>query len=98
MTSSSSREYSLGELTRALGGEVAGDPTIKVQRVGTLENAGDNAITFLTHERFLQQLPRTRASAVILSAAHADATTLPRIVCDNPYAYFARVTVVGHIA
>ena len=77
-----------------LGGEVAGNPDTKVQRVGTLENAGINSITFLTSDRFLHQLPHTRASAVILSTAHKDATALPRIVCDNPYVYFARVSAL----
>ncbi|MEQ1776341.1 MAG: UDP-3-O-(3-hydroxymyristoyl)glucosamine N-acyltransferase [Burkholderiales bacterium] len=88
------REYSLGQLVQALGGEVVGDPCVKVKRVGTLENASVDAITFVTGERFLPQLPRTRAGAVILSTAHKNATTLPRIVCSNPYAYFARVSAL----
>jgi UDP-3-O-[3-hydroxymyristoyl] glucosamine N-acyltransferase len=94
MTSSSHRDFSLGELITALGGEVAGDASVRVQRVGTLENAGNHSITFLTHERFLHQLPHTQASAVILSAAHKNATALPRIVCSNPYVYFARVSAL----
>lgn len=94
MTISSPLEYSLGELTEALGGEVVGDPSIKVQRVGTLENASLDSITFLTNDRFIHLLPRTRAGAVILSPLHRDATALPRIVCRNPYAYFARVSAL----
>ncbi len=90
----SRREYSLEDLSRTLGGEIAGDPDVKVSRVGTLENASAGAITFVTNERFLHQLPRTKASAVILAAAHKDATALPRIVCSNPYAYFARVSAL----
>ncbi len=91
---SSPRHYSLSELTKVFGGVVEGDPNIRVWKVGTLENASEHDITFLTGSRFLSQLPRTRASAVILSAAHRDATSLPRIVCDNPYAYFARVSTL----
>ena len=94
MTSSSHRDFSLKELIAALGGEVAGDSTVRVQRVGTLENAGIHSITFLTHDRFLHQLPHTQASAVILSPAHKNATALPRIICSNPYAYFARVSAL----
>ena len=94
MTSSSHREYCLGELTKVLGGEVAGDPGVKVRRVGTLENADVNSITFLTDDRFLHRLPTTQAGAVILSARHRNATALPRIVCDNPYAYFAHVSAL----
>jgi UDP-3-O-[3-hydroxymyristoyl] glucosamine N-acyltransferase len=88
------REYSLGQLVQALGGEVAGDPDVKVRCVGTLENASADSITFVSSDRFLQQLPSTRAGAVILSIANKDATALPRIVCTNPYAYFARVSAL----
>lgn len=96
MNSGDPREFSLGELTRTLGGQVTGDPDVMVNRVGTLANAGAHAITFLAGDRFLPQLPQTRAGAVILSAAHQNATELPRIVCENPYAYFARVSALLH--
>ena len=88
--------YSLGELVLALGGEVAGDPLTAIEKVGTLEGAGPDAITFLTHQRFVRELQQTRAGAVILSATHRDVTVLPRIVCANPYAYFARVSALLH--
>lgn len=94
MTRSSRGEFSLGELVQLLGGEVAGDSAVKVWRVGTLENAPADAITFVTHDRFLNQLPLTRAAAVILAPAHQESTALPRIVCGNPYAYFARVSAL----
>ena len=38
------------------------------------------------------QLKTTRASAVILGMDAQNATDLPRIVCKNPYAYYAAVT------
>ena len=91
---SSHREYTLGDLSRTLGGAVAGNPDVKVHKVGTLENASAGAITFVSNERFLHQLPHTKASAVILTPAHQEATAISRIVCDNPYAYFARVSAL----
>jgi len=91
---SSPHEYSLSELIKAFGGEIEGDPNVRVRKVGTLENAGDNAITFLSSARFLAQLLHTKASAVILSDAYRNATPLSRIVCDNPYAYFAKVSAL----
>lgn len=87
---------SLGDLVTALGGELLGDAHIRVEKVGTLEGADDRAITFLTQDRFLRELNATRAGAVILGPAHRDATALPRIVCANPYAYFARVSALLH--
>lgn len=94
MTSSHHREYSLREIVQVLGGEIAGDPDVRLRRVGTLEHAGSGDLTFVTGGRFLSQLPATRASAVIVPEALRDATSLPRIVSDNPYAYFARASAL----
>ncbi|HKA46201.1 MAG TPA: UDP-3-O-(3-hydroxymyristoyl)glucosamine N-acyltransferase [Burkholderiales bacterium] len=86
--------HTLREVARRLGGEVAGDADVRVHQVGSLENAGPGTIAFLGSERFLQQLRTTQAAAVIVNEAARDATTLPRIVCENPYAYFARVSAL----
>jgi UDP-3-O-[3-hydroxymyristoyl] glucosamine N-acyltransferase len=88
--------HSLADITRALGGELAGNPATRVTRVATLETAGPDAITFLAHERFLRELQRTSAGAVVLGSAHRDSTALPRIICRNPHAYFARVCALLH--
>jgi UDP-3-O-[3-hydroxymyristoyl] glucosamine N-acyltransferase len=86
--------YSLRELAERYGGEVIGDPDVTVSRVGTLENAGPDTITFLANERYARQLQATSAAAVIVGPAAREATTTPRIVCANPYLYFARVSAL----
>ena len=86
--------YSLREIAAKLGGEVVGDAEVRVARVATLENAGDAAIAFLANPRYLKQLAGTRASAVIVAPSARDATQAPRIVHDNPYLYFARVSAL----
>lgn len=91
---SSTHGYSLRELISRLGGDITGDPNTRISRVGTLENADAQSISFLTGDRFLHQLKNTQARAVILSPAHQNATDLPCIVCANPYAYFARVSAL----
>ncbi|HWA37017.1 MAG TPA: UDP-3-O-(3-hydroxymyristoyl)glucosamine N-acyltransferase [Burkholderiales bacterium] len=82
----------LGEIASRLGGRVAGDATTRVRQVGTLEKAGAGEIAFLANPRYTAKLAGTRAAAVILAAEHEALTALPRIVCDDPYAYFARVS------
>ena len=82
--------YKLGEIVGQCGGELIGDPAIRVTQVATLESAVESDITFVSQSRFLPQLGRTRAGAVIVGADAREATSLPRIVCANPYAYFAR--------
>ncbi|HEY7658145.1 MAG TPA: UDP-3-O-(3-hydroxymyristoyl)glucosamine N-acyltransferase [Burkholderiales bacterium] len=94
MKESGSRSYSLREIARRFGGEIAGDPELEVRRVATLENAGPDSIAFLANARYLPQLKTTRAGAVIVGKAARAATSVPRIVCANPYAYFARVSAL----
>lgn len=94
MTTSGRRSYSLREIARRFGGEITGDPAVEVRQVATLENAAPDAIAFLANARYLPQLKATRAGAVIVGESGRGATRLPRIVCANPYAYFARVSAL----
>jgi UDP-3-O-[3-hydroxymyristoyl] glucosamine N-acyltransferase len=84
----------LGDIVARLGGELVGDPGVEISTVGTLRGAGAGAISFLAHSRFRADLAATRASALILPPDARDASTLPRIVCSDPYAYFARVSAL----
>ena len=86
--------HTLRAIAQRLGGRVVGDPETRVRQVATLENACPGTIAFLANDRYLQRLKATGAAAVIVGESAADATTLPRIVCDNPYAYFARVSAL----
>lgn len=94
MTRSDSKSVTLRALAERFGGEIAGDDGTVVREVATLGNARPGAIVFLASERYLPQVQSTRASAVIVSSAMRDATRLPRIVCADPYAYFARVSAL----
>src|SRR4029077_21180940 len=88
--SSGPRTYRLGEIVARLGGELIGDRDPEIRRIATLENAGPGDLSFVANPRYLKQLNGTRASAVILARGQQGATRLPRIVCDDPYAYYAR--------
>jgi UDP-3-O-[3-hydroxymyristoyl] glucosamine N-acyltransferase len=82
----------LAEIASRLGGDVRGDPGIRIRQVGSLDRAGPDQIAFLSGGRHKAKLATTRAGAVILGIESEGLTDLPRIVCDNPYAYFARVS------
>lgn len=86
--------YRLADIAAQLGGRVLGDGDTRVTQVATLENARAQHISFLTNSKYRAQLAGTQAGAVILGEADADATELPRIISDNPYAYFARVSAL----
>ena len=85
------KKYRLAQIVECFGGEIIGDPRTQISQVATLENAGAQHIGFLSNNKYRKQLAGTRAGAVILSRAESGLTQLPRIVCDDPYLYFARV-------
>ena len=88
------KSYRLGDIVGRCGGELIGNPAIRINQVATLESALAGDIAFVAQPRFIALLERTRAAAVILGPAARDATRLPRIISDNPYAYFARVSTL----
>ena len=82
----------LAQIASRLGGRVAGEGGTLIRQVGSLERAGAGEITFLSGNRNRAKLAGTRAAAVIVAPAHEGLTRLPRIVCEHPYVYFARVS------
>jgi UDP-3-O-[3-hydroxymyristoyl] glucosamine N-acyltransferase len=86
--------YSLREIAAQLGGEVLGDGGVAVSRMASLANAGPGDLSFLSDSKYRSLLATTGASAVVVGKDASDATHLPRIVTDNPYAYFARVSAL----
>lgn len=88
------RTVRLADIAARLGGEVVGDPETRISQVATLKSAGPAHISFFAQGKYREELQATNAGAVIVSKAERDATPRPRIVCDDPYLYFARVSVL----
>lgn len=85
---------SLGDISQRLGGELIGDAAIAVTRIGTLEGAGSDTITFLANPRYQAQLAASKAACVIVGPALRDAAAArgAALVCADPYLAFARLT------
>ena len=85
---------SLGFIVNSLGGELKGSPTQQVQRLASLQSAGPDDISFLSHARYRSQLETSQAGAVILTPDMQQlAISRPAcILTDNPYLYFSRLT------
>ncbi len=81
----------LRDLQLKFGGECVGEVSRPLTGVGTVERASDADITFLANPKYRAALAMTRAGAVIVSDKERNATTKPRLVVANPYAYFAKV-------
>jgi UDP-3-O-[3-hydroxymyristoyl] glucosamine N-acyltransferase len=82
----------LGQIVARLGGRVAGAADTLIHQVASLEAADERHISFFTGSRHRERLAATRAGAIILGADAEAQTRRPRIVADNPYLYFARVS------
>jgi UDP-3-O-[3-hydroxymyristoyl] glucosamine N-acyltransferase len=85
---------SLQKIVKQLGGTLSGNPDTHIYRVGSLALSQVGAITFFNDSKYKSQLSSTAASAVIIRPEHADLTDLPKIITDNPYAYFAKVSTL----
>ena len=84
----------LAELSARLGGELIGPADATVGRIGTLEAADADTISFLANPRYQSQLATTAAACVIVGPALREAAAARGavIVCADPYLAFARLT------
>ena len=84
----------IAAITNTLGGEVSGDASTLISRVGSLGLAQAGSISFFMDTKYSTALAQTQASAVVLKSEHAHLTQLPKIITDNPYAYFAKISAL----
>jgi UDP-3-O-[3-hydroxymyristoyl] glucosamine N-acyltransferase len=84
--------FRLQELVDRLGGELHGDGGVAVERVATLEKAGEGDLAFLANRKYLSQVKACAASALIVASdAREQLADRALIVTPDPYLYFARV-------
>jgi len=83
-------DISLRELAALVGGKVIGDPAAKVSGLGSLDDAVEGQITFLSNPKLLAKVAKTRATAVILPVG-VDSFGRNVIETANPYLAFAKV-------
>lgn len=83
---------SLAAIAEYFGGEVRGDGSVTIDGVGSLAGAGGRQIAFYESDSHRAALRRSRAGALLVSEAHADAGDCPRwVVSGAPRLYFARL-------
>jgi len=87
---------SLGELAVRFGCELHGDPDTRIDGVAALAGAHARAISFLANPRYRRELAHTRAAAVILESAAVADCPVASLVCENPYATYARIAAWLH--
>ncbi len=84
----------LGDIQRALGGELHGDAAVCIEGLAPLESATPSQLSFLSNPRYRSQLAASKAACVIVAPALREAALArgAALVADDPYLYFARLT------
>ncbi|MGH8750530.1 MAG: UDP-3-O-(3-hydroxymyristoyl)glucosamine N-acyltransferase [Burkholderiales bacterium] len=92
MPTGKAKGSSLASIVERFGGELIGGKNIFISQVAPLDLAAPEHLSFLAQSKYAAQLAKTRAGAVIIGRDARNLTRLPRIVCADPYAYFAKVS------
>jgi UDP-3-O-[3-hydroxymyristoyl] glucosamine N-acyltransferase len=84
----------LGDIAAHLGGELTGDASLPITRIGPLDTATPTTISFLANPRYQSQLASTQAGCVIVAPALREAAAArgAALVVADPYLAFARLT------
>lgn len=87
--------FTLEAIVRRFGGEIIGDSTHRVDGLAPLDRASQQQLAFLANPKYLSQVEKTQAGAVLISAIDLAKLVVRDgrnfIVTSNPYVYFARV-------
>ena len=90
----------LEDLARLSGAELADGASAALAVVGVapLDRAGKGEVSFLADRRYVSALGATRASAVFVTLAHADAAPsgVARLITPEPQAAYARAALHLH--
>lgn len=69
-----------------------GDPSQKIAGLGAVKSATESEMTFITSDKFLNDLKNSQAGAVLLRASQSDKFDGNRIVVEDPYLSYAKIT------
>lgn len=85
----------LKELAKAIGAELSGQPDIAITSAGTLEEAREGQVSFLSNPKYAKQLETTHASAVVVSPGVAS-DRIALLKTRDPYYAFTQAVVLLH--
>ena len=81
--------FTLAEVASAVGGRVAGDPTLRLKGIRSLEEAGPHDLSWVAQERRAAVARASNAGAVLAPSSQA-AAGKPAVLVDSPALALAR--------
>ncbi|WP_428033922.1 UDP-3-O-(3-hydroxymyristoyl)glucosamine N-acyltransferase [Amphritea sp.] len=85
--------FTVAELAQLLGAETVTSDRL-IEGIGTLQSANEKQLSFLHNGRYLQQLPGSRAGAVLVRDEHRNDVASIALVVADPYIAYARATAL----
>lgn len=79
------RTLALSEIARLVGGEVCGDPNVRVTNLNSIEAAGANDLTFLVKAKEIERLLKSNAGAALVPLDVESQLPMPVVKVSNPY-------------
>jgi UDP-3-O-[3-hydroxymyristoyl] glucosamine N-acyltransferase len=87
------RTLTLQEIAKLSGGELRGDPALRITGAASLAEAVEGEIAFFNNPKYAMQLRRTRASAVLVPMEFAEAIPVAQIRVASPSKAFERLVL-----
>jgi len=83
---------SLEKIAEHIGATLIGDPDIKINGIGTLQDANKYQISYAVSDKYINYLSNTEAGAVILSKKLKEYCPTNALIVDNTYLAFAKIS------
>lgn len=90
----STRVWTLRALADLIGAELHGDADCEIRGLNTLQGAGAGELAFLANAAYQKHLPTCAAAAVILKPEVAGEFAGNKLLLDNPYLGYAKLTAL----
>jgi UDP-3-O-[3-hydroxymyristoyl] glucosamine N-acyltransferase len=85
--------FTLEQLARTSGGELVGDPSLRITGAASLVEATPGEISFFANPKYIGLLRKTRASAVFVPADFTEPIPAAQIRVSNPTKAFEQVVL-----
>jgi len=84
--------FSVAQIAQFLDAVVDGDASLNIVKLAPLDSAGAGQITFCAQAKFLEQLKKSEACAVLVTKEQSQFVKNTAIIVDNPYLAFAKIS------
>jgi UDP-3-O-[3-hydroxymyristoyl] glucosamine N-acyltransferase len=85
--------FTIKDLAALSGGDLVGDPTLKITGAASLGEATQGEISFFANRKYVALLRKTRASAIFVPPDFAEPSNAAQIRVSNPTKAFEQVVI-----